>query len=654
VLGEAPTSVRTLRPSVPRHVDEALARALAKLPTDRYATAREFAEALAAGPAGAVQAPLATATRRHGGARLTFWAATTVAVAIAAWTTLPTPTPAVAQFLLRDLIDQTLWSTVGITPDGGALLFTGSAEDGRPITLRPFDQRPERILASTEGAHLLSVAPDGRRVALFARDGTPEFKTIGGTLEDGVISRLRRRVFGATHGWRYGSTAWVDDSVVVTAERAPWLSTIDVRGRALVPLTRLDRARGEAEHTTPLVLPGTRSVVFTVRHRGGPGVVYGPLAIASLDRGPDSVSGHVLLGVNARRAVAFVDGWLLFTTVDGKAIHAVRLDLERRRIAGNAIPVLDDPAGNLETVMLADNGTLLYVRWPRTNSAVFVDSSGAVRPVFASGDGSFMHPRISPDGKRFVVQLTSPDDTRQDVWLYDIASRTPTPFTTAGRALHPTWTPDGGRIVFIVSGTREIMSQALDGAGKAEKIPDTRDSFGPTVAPDGRFVLFHRGPPDAVRARIWAASLNRTSGTRPVVDGASNSYEPALSPNGRWLAYTSSASGKAEVYARPYPGPGLPVKVSQDGGNEAAWSRDGHRIYYRSRGAFMEAVVSTPVLAVESRRKLFKDSFAGEMQHRNYDVAPDGSFLMIERENPDVVVTLNWLTKLRAQLEAAR
>ena len=69
----------------------------------------------------------------------------------------------------------------------------------------------------------------------------------------------------------------------------------------------------------------------------------------------------------------------------------------------------------------------------------------------------------------------------------------------------------------------------------------------------------------------------------------------------------------------------------------------------------MEAVVSTPALAITSRRTLFKDSFDGEMQHRNYDVAPDGSgFLMIAHEDPDVVVTLNWLTKVRAQLAAAR
>ncbi len=655
VLGEAPTSARTLRPSIPRHVDEALARALSKLPADRHATAREFADALGGAPTGerlSVRADVHVRRRRP--VLLILGVVATVAVATTIWLATRAPEPATARFVLR-LIDHMLMSTVTITPDGSALVFTGSAETGRPIVVHPLDQRPERVLAGTEGGFHPFVAPDGQRLTFFTRSGRPEVMTMGGAVDDGAMSRMRRRLFGAPDSWRYGNGAWVDDSVIVTASRAPWLSTLDAGRLELLPVTRLDSARREVEHVAPLILPGTRTVVFTVTHRGGPGVVSGPLAIASLDHGPDSISAHALLGVDARRAVAFVDGWLLFIAVDGKAIRAVRLDLQRRRIAGNAVTVLHDPLGNLEMASLADNGTLLYVRWPRTNSAVFVDSSGAVRPVFASGDGSFMYPRISPDGKRFAVQLTSPDDTRRDVWLYDIASRTPTPFTTAGRALHPTWTPDGKRILFMTGGPREIMSQPVDGRSPPEKIRDTRDSFAPTVSHDGRSVMFHRGPPSALGANIWSASLTGTGAPEKVLNDPSNSYEPALSPDGQWLAYTSDASGQSEVYARPHPGPGLPVKVSTGGGKEAAWSRDGRRIYYRSRGAFMEAVVSTPALAITSQRKLFKDSFDGEMQHRNYDVAPDGSgFLMIAYENPDVVVTLNWLTNVRSLLAAAR
>jgi hypothetical protein len=98
------------------------------------------------------------------------------------------------------------------------------------------------------------------------------------------------------------------------------------------------------------------------------------------------------------------------------------------------------------------------------------------------------------------------------------------------------------------------------------------------------------------------------------------------------------------------------VKVSDSGGVEPAWSHDGQRIYYRVRGAMMEAVVTTtPQLAVKSHRRLFKDSFDGAMDHRNYDVARDGSgFLMLSAGASEAMVWVNWLTELRARLASAR
>jgi serine/threonine-protein kinase len=632
VLAERPSSVRALRPTVPAHVDAAIACALSKLPADRFATAREFADALAL-------APKAAWWRDR--TRLSLGAAATVALVSAVLLAPREPAAPMSRFPLPNLIDQSLGSAVTITPDGRSLVYTGPGEAGGLLMLRPLDpQLHVRTLAGTEGGFWPVVAPGGRRLAFFIQGVTIKTVTIDGPAATDVNA-----------AWRYGSGPWIGDSLIITGGQSGLLKRA-LDGRTLAVLTRPDTAQGEVSHAAPLVLPGIRSVVFTVRSRSGPGVVTGPLAIASLDPETESPAPHVLLGVTARRAIASVQDWLLFIKEDGTGIQAVRLDVDRRRISGSPISVLEDEAGNLETGSLADNGTLLYVRWPRTNSVLFVDSAGAVRRLVAPATGSeFMHPRFSPDGKRFAVGVQAGSET--DVWIYDMASRTPMPLTTTGRVRLPTWTPDGRRIVFFTAGKRELMVQPIDG-GPAITVSETRDAFAPSVAPDGRSVVYQRGAMSGPFS-IWSASLTGEGPPRKVVDDPVNPYMPALSPDGRWLAYVSAASGQDEVYARPFPGPGQAVLISDSGGIEPAWSApDGQKIYYRNRGFVREVVVTRPKLAVTSRRQLFKD-FDHRMPHRNYDVEPNGKgFLIIGHENPEAVVVLNWLTELRARLKRAR
>ena len=664
VLGVVPSGVRTVRPSVPVHVEAALARALAKLPADRYATAREFADALVTAPTAVPTGTRPTATRWREPTRLVLGVAATVGLAIAAWMAFRPNAAPVSRFVESNLIDQALGSAITITPDGRALVYTGSAEARRPVMLRPFEPRPERALAGTEGGQQPLVAPNGRRLVFRSPDRTLKTLSIDGeATTDNVVSRIVRRIFRQTEGWAYGNGAWDGDSVIVSENDAPGLVKRELGRGTLTVLTLPDTAHGESSHKAPLLLPGTRAVVFTVRRGGGgPGIVKGPLAIASLDPATDSVSPHRSLGVTARRAIAFVDGWLLYTSADGTAIMAIRLDVGRGRVVGTEIPVLVDTVGNLETGAIADNGTLLYVRWPRMNAPVLVDSGGGVRPLLVGSERSFMYPRFSPDGKSFAVAVTSPsvDDSSaavHDVWVYDMASRTPMRLTTTGRERFPSWTPDGQRIVFLAARSRELMSQPVAGGTAADRVPETGRAFAPEVAPDGRSVVFQRGIPAAGPWSIWSASLGGDGASRKVVDDLFNNYEPAISRDGDWLAYTSTATGRPEVYARPFPGPGRAVQVSDSGGTEPAWSRDGHRIYYIHKGALMAVDVTTPALAITSHRQLFKGAFDDHrMPHRNYDVAADGSgFLMIASAgNPEAVVVLNWLPELRARLARAR
>jgi Tol biopolymer transport system component len=648
VLGELPAAAGTLRPGVPANVDAALSCALAKLPGDRFATAREFADALVVA---LLPAPVGDQGRR------TWWrhrpvfvgAVATVAVATVAWTvTRPRAAPVeVTQMPYHHLIDQVISSAVTITPNGRALVYTGSAEAGRPIMVLPLDELSAQPLAGTEGGSLPFVAPNGERL-LFLSGGRPGVQGArSGVLETASISGVAAT--GAPHAWVYGNGAWIDDSTVVTATRSKGIVKL-VPGRSTVAtLTRVDTARGEM-HNAPLVIPGTRAMVFTISNRGGPRVVAGTLAVASLDPRTDSFPSHVSLGLTGLRAVAFVDGRLLYISADGRHIMAVRFDVKRWRVLGPPVSVLEHERGSLETASLANNGTLLYVRRPQTNSAVLVDTSGVARPGLANPEGPFMYPRLSPDGKRFAVQVTSARGW--DVWVYDLASRSPTRLTTTGDALHPTWTPDGQRIVYM-AGNDGLMVQLVDSGSVPRRIPNTEGAFGPSVTPDGESVVYQRRSPNGWS--IWSASLSGDRAARTIPDDAFANFMPALSPDGQWLAYQSHATGQHEVYARPFRGPGPSVQISDSGGTEPAWSADGRRIYYRIRGAFRAVGVTTPNLSIRSRSTLFSDAFDGAMPHRNYDVGPGNTgFLMITGGSSEAVVVLNWMTELRGQLARAR
>ncbi|HKH92220.1 MAG TPA: protein kinase [Gemmatimonadaceae bacterium] len=652
VLGDLPSSVRTVRPSVPVHVEAAIARALAKLPADRPASAREFADSLAASittipnvSAGVLPTTRTSTVPWRISARLMVGAVVALALGIAAWivsrraATSAEMTPAV----YSNLIDQTSqFARITITPNGRALIYTGIAEAGRPLMLRPLGQLESRVLRGTNGGGRPFVAPDGRRVAYVSRGGELTITTIEG--------------FGDTEGssgWRYGNGAWDgNDALIVEDETSRGLTRVAPGVGRRVALTRPDSTRGESRHDAPLVLPGSRAVVFTISRYGGKLHTVGPLAIASTTPAASSPS-HRWLGIEARRAFAFIDGRLLYTSADGLAIMAVRLDVERRQVVGSPVVVWDVPAGDLQSASLTDNGTLLYLRRPTINALVRVDSTGAARPLLSGAKGSFMYPRLSPDGKRVAVQSTTAD-ARFDVWTYDVATGSPNRLTTDGRALHPTWTPDGRRIVFMASERRGLKSQPADGSASAELVKGSEGAFAPDITPDGTAAVYQLLTA-GIGYTMWSDRLDGRAAPRKVIDDGAPHSMPAVSPDGHWLADVSSVTGGNEVYVRPYPGPGAAVQVSDSGGVEPAWSPDGRHLYYRGQGAFMSARIRTPDLAVTSRRRLFTDTFDGGMPHRNYDVARDGlGFVMLSGGRADAVVVFDWLPTLRARLARAK
>ena len=260
------------------------------------------------------------------------------------------------------------------------------------------------------------------------------------------------------------------------------------------------------------------------------------------------------------------------------------------------------------------------------------------------------YPRLSPDGRRLALTI-GPSDAGQ-IWIYDLAgSAQPLRLTFQDHNLFPIWSPDGKRIVFISrASSDQIFSIPADGsATEPERVIATQNPAVPRDwSRDGAFILFG----EMRKLHL----LHLTDGkTRRWLQAPFAESDGRFSPDGHWLAYTSDQTGSQEIWVRPFPGPGAPVRVSPDGGRDAVWSHDGKELFYRSGLKILSArVVPDVTFRVEAPRALFEGGFDPGSE-RGYDVAPDGRFVMIENEPNDnttsasIVVVLNWFQELQAR-----
>jgi len=668
VLTESPRPLMTQRHTIPRHVEAAVLTALEKLPADRFTTAAEFAEALkdksytstvslpaAEGPA----APSRAAGRRRPGVLVSaLGAALAVATAAALWGWLrPAPSRLLTQFSLALRRNQTLQpplatggARVALSPDGRALVYSGPADGGNRLWLRPLDQLDATPIAGTEGGISPFFSPDGKRIG-FLKDGTAVR----------IASLAGAPTVTLTDKANTTSGDWGDDGYIYF-EVDSGVARMRATGGEIEPVYTIKPDRKEIATEWVHVLPGATGVLFRLRHVGqGPAdfeIMASPL--------PRGEARSLVRGVYALYAPT---GHLLVVTADGKLI-AIPFDPKKLELTGAPIALIEGVGvrngGFNVDLTLAGNGTLAYTTGGTLGSrrAVWVSRDGGVSPADPGWDpqGVIESASLSPDGKAVAVGLSR--EGRRDIWVKRLPEG---PFSriTFGdtSSVRPSWSADGREVLYVSdrsgAGVGTAYAHRADGTGVARLLmASSKVDFGQIVASrDGRWHLLRTAPIGAGSTDIVGLEGGDTTLVPLVASPAAENF-PALSPDGRWLAYASNESGAAEVYVRPFPQTATAKwQVSTAGGREPAWANSGRELLYlNGRGEMVSAEIQLgATFSVGKQRILFPASeFARPGPVPSFSLSPDDKRLLMVREGEatqqsELIVAENWLEGLRGK-----
>ena len=654
IIAGKPVSATEHRPSIPAHVDAAVRKALEKLPADRFTSAQDFVRALGDEHFRYGELATAGASAAVGPWKQIAIGAITVAVLFAVtlgWALVRPSPPGLVTRVSVLIPEEQSFDLVGggldLSPDGSLMVYRGVGDQGQAqLWARRWNALDATPIGGTDQAQFPAISPDGQEVA-FATAGSIRVVPL-----QGGVSRTLVEVGGACcPGWS-SDGAWVYYSEL----RAGWRRVPAVGGS---PEIVTEVAAGDVATLYLDVLPGGRGAVFTTLAPGG-------FRIQAVDVATSEVK-DLTPGTFPRYSPT---GHLLFIDAAG-TLFAAPFDVENLELTGAAVPVAEGLAlvGGLGFFAVSQTGTLVY----RTGAAggllapVWVERNGTAREIDPGwsilGGPTFSSLTLSPNGDRLAISIGDPGGTF-DLWVKQLDMGPLSRLTFEGtNNLRATWSPDGQSLTFVSDRARDfdVWTKRADGSGTAELVLDSGFVTEGFYSQDGRWLIFREGATPLEEGDLYAI--------RPGVDSAAVvltateffEYSPALSPNGRWLAYVSNQSGREEVYVIPFPegrlGGGL-VQVSADGGRDPVWAHNGRELFYRNGANELVAVQVSgdPTFVAGQQEVLFSMAdYLPSRGHPMYDVSPDDQrFVMLrtgaEGEDSQLILVTNWFEELRQRM----
>jgi serine/threonine protein kinase len=661
ILKDTPPPLTARQPSIGTEADRVISGCLAKDPHDRWQSAgdvRKLLEWVRDGKSNPVSASANTGARR--------WLPIGIAGALLLSTTAMLPgwladereAPELLQLSILPPPGTTFSSPpasvvapqIAISPDGSQIALVAESSDGRPtLWIRPLSSAEARPLRGTEDAFYPFWSPDNRSVGFFA-EGKLKVVDLDGGPPRTVSAAAPLESRGAT---------WGADGTIVFAPDRGALLRIPAQGGATAPATTLDEARQETTHRFPSFLPDGRHFLYSVRTRTGQDM---GVQVASLD----SPIGTPVVARTAWAAQFASPAHVLF--VRAGALFAQPFDVAQPAATGEPVAIAEGVGATTtgySAFSVSRTGVLVHARpIPVRGQLRWFDRAGSPGPLV--GDAAeYLDFELSPDERSLALsRIDESGLTSADLWLVDLSRNVSTRLTTDPmNDASPLWSPDGARLIFRSNrqGYTGLYVKSASGTGDERLLLDTGASLRPTDwSANANWIIFSTTSSGGAY-EIWAWREGAKDGPQRVVNTPRNAGHGRLSPDGRWLAYSSDDTGVSQVYVQPFP-TGQRRPVSPKGGSEPRWRRDGRELFYLEGNGRLMAVEVPGGNALEFgiARALFdvRVPLTGNPFRWNYAVTGDGQrFLVntrVDSEQPSIDVVFNWTALLQRPGGATR
>ena len=634
VITETPRPLSAGRRSVPPVVEAAVARALEKLPADRFSTAADFAAALdGRGDSQTLRRMAAASPRSRPALGPVATALAALAIfavgAAAAWLLKPAQTPAlpVARATISLARGQLLsvgFSSFDISPDGTLLAYVGVASGRANLFLRPLADTASTLMPGTEGATEPFFSPDGKWIGFFVSGKLVKMPRGGGVPI--TIASVPTAPVGVS---------WGNDGTILFSVDGS-LFSVSSDGRSPPRVVKALVAGKTIQHVRfPSFLPEEHDALVTTD--SGIGV----LRVAT---------GELRILIKGGQARYLPTGHLMYDDGEGR-IRLVGFDARSGNVNGTPRPAFEAfraSGGGASFFAVSSTGTLVYMAGGFQRSLVWVDRNGRETPLPVEPRG-YRFPKVSPDGRLIAVTV---DPRPSSIWILDPARGSADPITPSGKSsLAAVWSPDGKRIAYLTT----LCICVVPVEGKAEPSPILSKPAPSALNVEGwlrdgrllgiRAERSYQDPRDII---IYAPG---DSAAKALIATPADDRDPAVSPDERWLAYASNVTGTLEIYVRPFLGTGPSVRVSTGGGQEPRWSHSGTELFFRNAGAMMAVRVATsPSFHLVGRPETLFEAGHDFTQDRNWDVGPDDRFLMVRGDpasGTSLRVVFNWFEEVR-------